>query len=129
MTKDTKDRIFKGRQYRQQIMDKLSVEASMAETFKPGDDKEGYLKALEDNVDKLKSMIDDMKEKSINLQQDVKAEFEKETNKLQHHYDEAKSRLNDIRQSGGDAWKELHEGALNAWRDMASGIKSAISKF
>jgi predicted nucleic acid-binding Zn-ribbon protein len=110
-------------------MDKLSVETSTVETFKPGKDKDNYLKNLEDNLDKLKSMIDDMKEKSINLENDVKTEFEQETEKLQHRYDEAKSRLNDIRQSGGGAWTELHNGVLNAWRDLTKGIKSAISKF
>jgi hypothetical protein len=66
MTAETKDRAFKGRQYRQQIMDKLSVETSTAETFKPGNDKDNYLKILDENLEKLKSMIDDMKEKSIN---------------------------------------------------------------
>lgn len=129
MTTETKDRAFKGRQYRQQIMDKLSIETSTAETFKPGKDKDNYLKTLEDNLDKLKSMIDDMKEKSINLEKDVKTEFEKETKKIQLRYDEAKSRLNDIRQSGEEAWTELHAGVLNAWRDLTKGMKSAISKF
>lgn len=129
MTTETKDRAFKGRQYRQQIMDKLSIETSTTETFIPGNDKSHYLKILEENLEKLKSMIDDMKEKSINLEKDVKTEFEQETKKIQIRYDKAKSRLNDIRQSGEEAWAELHEGTLNAWRDLAKGIKSAISKF
>ena len=129
MTTGTKDSAFKARQYRQQIMDKLSVETSTSETFKPGNDKSHYLKILDENLEKLKSMIDDMKEKSINLEKDVKTEFEQETKKIQLRYDDAKSRLNDIRQSGEEAWTELHGGVLTAWRDLTKGIKSAISKF
>ncbi|MDA3834810.1 MAG: hypothetical protein PF495_15600, partial [Spirochaetales bacterium] len=108
MTTETKDNAFKGRQYRQQIMDKLAVETSITETFKPRNDKKYYIKILDENLDKLKSMIDDMSEKSVHLEKDEKAEFEKETKKLQLRYDEAKSRLNDVRQSGEEAWAELH---------------------
>jgi len=129
MTTGTKDPLTERREYGQEIMDRLVAETSTVETFKPFNNKDDFLRALENKLEKLKSIIDDMAKNSRNLEKNVKAEFEKENKKLRQRYEEARSRLNDIRQCGEDAWKELYDGALNAWQDLADGIKNAVSKF
>jgi len=129
MTTEKKDRVIEAKEYRQNMMDKLEVETSAAETFKPVNDKDTYIQTLEQKINKLKSMIDDMTEKSKNLEKDVRTEFEKESEKLNQRYRQAKVRLDEIRQSSGNAWKELHDSSLDAWRDLADGVKNAVSKF
>lgn len=129
MTTRTKDPFAERQEYGQQIMDRLVAETSTVETSKPFSCKDDFLRILENKLEKLKSIIDDMSENSRNLENNVKAEFERENKKLHQRYEKVRSRLNDIRQSGEDAWKELHDGALNAWQDLAEGIKNAVGKF
>jgi predicted nucleic acid-binding Zn-ribbon protein len=129
MTIKTNDRVFEGNQYGQEIMDRMFEETSTVETFKPGINKDKYIQELDIKIEQLETMINDMKDKSKNLENGVRAEFEKDIKKVQLSYDEAKSKINEIRQSGEEAWQELHEGVINAWKDLADGVKSAITKF
>ncbi|MDA3895943.1 MAG: hypothetical protein PF482_07340, partial [Desulfobacteraceae bacterium] len=110
-------------------MDRMFEETSTVETFKPGINKDKYIQELDIKIEQLETMINDMKDKSKNLENGVRAEFEKDIKKVQLSYDEAKSKINEIRQSGEEAWQELHEGVINAWKDLADGVKSAITKF
>lgn len=59
MKAKTTDRVMEGKQYRQHMMDKLSIETSEADTCIPADDnKDLYVHKLENKVEWLKSMID-----------------------------------------------------------------------
>ena len=131
MTTKNTDQIMEAKEYRQQMMDKLSLETSEADTCKPTDDdnKDLYVEKLESKVEQLKAMIDDMVDRSKSLEIGVKKEFEKEEERLTKRYQEAKSRLDEIRQSSGQAWKELQNSSFKAWKDLAFGVKEAISKF
>lgn len=130
MTKNTTDRVMEGNEYRQQMMDKLSIETSEADTCRPvGDNKDLYVHKLENKVERLKSMIDDMVARSKSLESSLRKEFEEEEQRLAKHYREAKLRLDEVRKSSGDAWRELHDSSFQAWQDLALGVKKAISKF
>ncbi len=126
---ESKDRVNESKKFRQQMMDKLEVEESAAETIKPEENKEKYVQAMEERVAKLKVMTDEMKEKSKNLSQEAKAELDKETERLVHLYAEAKSKLHDVRQSGSDSWKKLRDSTSHAWNELADGVKKAVNKF
>jgi len=126
---EEKDRVNESKEFRQQMMDKLEVEESAAETIKPEEDKEKYVQAMEERVAKLKVMTDEMKKKSKNLGQEARAEFDKETERLAKLYAEAKSKLNDVRESGSDTWTKLRDSSSNAWKELANGVKNAVNKF
>jgi len=38
-------------------------------------------------------------------------------------------RMNNIRQTSGEAWEELGKGTSSALEDFIKGIKNAVSKF
>ncbi len=48
---------------------------------------------------------------------------------IEDRYRTLKERMNNVRQAGGDAWKELGKGTSSALEDFTAGIKNAVSKF
>ncbi|MFO7559334.1 MAG: hypothetical protein R6X10_10930 [Desulfobacterales bacterium] len=127
MATDQKDRVYEVKAYRQYLMDKLRVETSSVETFEPEKNEDAYIRKLEDKIERLKSMIDEMDEKSKELAFDMRDGFDKERNTLLKKYSAAKSILNDIQKFTGDAYKELNAGAVKAYQDLANSVENAIS--
>lgn len=126
---EEKDRVKEGKEFRQGMMDRLEYEYSAAETIKPEDDKQKYIQAMEERLAKLKVMTDELKEKSKKVSKEARAEFETEIEKLKNLQADARSRLDDVRQSGGDAWQKLRDSSMKAWKELANGVKQAVGKF
>ncbi len=126
---EEKDRVNEGKKFRQSMMDKLEVEYSAVETIKPEEDKKKYIQAMEERLAKLKVMTDEMKEKSKNVSKEARAEFDREIEKLKDLQADARSRLNDVRESGSGAWQKLRDSSMNAWKELADGVKKAVGKF
>lgn len=126
---EEKDRVNEGKKFRQSMMDKLEVEYSAVETIKPEKDKKKYIQAMEERLAKLKVMTDEMKEKSKNVSKEARAEFDREIEKLKDLQADARSRLNDVRESGSGAWQKLRDSSMNAWKELADGVKKAVGKF
>lgn len=129
MTNQKTDQIFKRQEYHQSLMDKMSIEASSVETYRPEGDKDLYADKLEKKMKNLKFIIDDMTEKSKHLEKRIRSEFNKDRNKIENRYLEIKDRINSIRSTGNDAWKELGKGTSKAFGDFTDGIKKAVEKF
>lgn len=127
MATDQKNRVYEVKSYRQYLMDKLRVETSSVETFESEKNRDAYIRKLEDKIERLKSMIDEMDEKSKELAFDMREGFDKEKNTLLKKYSASKSVLNDIQKSTGDACKELNAGAVKAYQDLANSVENAIS--
>ena len=129
MTNQTKDLISERQEYYQSLMDKLSIESSSAETNRPDSDKDLYIEKLEKQVDSLKSLVDDMTEKSKNMEKEARKEFNEELQKIDGYYNTLRARFGKIRQSGGEAWTELETATSSAFEEFTKGVKNAISKF
>lgn len=129
MTKKTADLTLDRQKYHQNIMDKISIESSSVDTCRPAGEKELYVEKLEQQVESLKSIIDDMTKKSKYLESEIRGEFNKDRNRIESGYQQIIERIGDVRKSGGDAWKELGKGTSNALQDFRDGIKHAIEKF
>ncbi len=129
MTTETKDRVTEVKEYRQRMMDKLNMDTSTVETYVNEKDKNTYIAKLESKVDEMKSQLDQLTDKSKDLEKDVRAEFEKEKANLERRRIALKTKLDEVRNSGEEAWKDFHEGVVSAWNDLTDGFKNALSKF
>jgi glucuronate isomerase len=98
MTNQKIDQIFEGQEYHRSLMDKKSIEPSFVDTCRPEGKKTLYIEKLEQRVKILKSIVEDMTENSKNLEKKFKVEEE--------YYRALKKRMNNIRQAGGEVWKE-----------------------
>jgi len=129
MTNQKTDQIFERQEYHQSLMDKMSIESSSVDTCQPEGEKTLYIGKLEQRVKSLKSIVEDMTEKSKNLEKKYRVEFEEDRKMIEDRYRILKERVNNVRQAGGDAWKELGKGTSSALENFTEGIKNAVSKF
>ncbi len=129
MTNQKTDPIFERQEYHQSLMDKMRMESSSVDTCRPEGEKTLYIEKLEQRVKALKSIAEDMTEKSKNLGKKFRVEFEEDRKRIEEYYRTLKERMNNIRQAGGEGWKELGKGTSSALEDFTKGIKNAVSKF
>ncbi len=129
MTNQKTDPIFERQEYHQSLMDKMRIESSSVDTCRPEGEKTLYIEKLEQRVKALKSIAEDMTEKSKNLGKKFRLEFEEDRKMIEEYYRTLKERMNNIRQAGGEGWKELGKGTSSALEDFTKGIKNAVSKF
>jgi predicted RNase H-like nuclease (RuvC/YqgF family) len=129
MTSQKADQIFERQEYHQSLMDKMSIESSSVDTCRPEGEKTLYIEKLEQRIKSLKSIVEDMTEKSKNLEKRFRTDFEEDRKVIEDRYRTLKERMNIVRQAGGDAWKELGKGTSSALEDFTAGIKNAVSKF
>jgi uncharacterized phage infection (PIP) family protein YhgE len=129
MTNLKADQIFERQEYHQSLMDKMSIEFSSVDTCRPEGDKTLYIEKLEQQIKSLKSIMEDMTEKSKNLEKGFRAKFEEDRKVIEERYRTLNKRMNNIRQASGEAWKELGKGTSSALADFTEGIKNAVSKF
>ncbi len=129
MTNQETDQIFERQKYHQSLMDKMSIESSSVDTCRPEGEKTLYIEKLEQRVKTLKSIVEDMTEKSKNLEKKYRVEFEEDRKMIEEYYRTLKERMNSVRQAGGEAWKELGKGSSRALENFTEGIKNAVSRF
>ena len=129
MTNQKTDPIFERQEYHQSLMDKMRMESSSVDTCRPEGEKTLYIEKLEQRVKALKSIAEDMTVKSKNLGKKFRVEFEEDRKRIEEYYRTLKERMNNIRQAGGEGWKELGKGTSSALEDFTKGIKNAVSKF
>jgi uncharacterized phage infection (PIP) family protein YhgE len=129
MTNLKADQIFERQEYHQSLMDKMSIEFSSVDTCRPEGDKTLYIEKLEQQIKSLKSIMEDMTEKSKNLEKGFRTKFEEDRKVIEERYRTLNKRINNIRQASGEAWKELGKGTSSALADFTEGIKNAVSKF
>ena len=129
MTNPKTDQIFERQEYHQSLMDKISIESSSADTCRPEGEKTLYIEKLEQQIKSLKSIVEDMTEKSKNLEKDFRVEFEADRKVIEDRYRTLKERVNKVRQASGEAWKELGKGTSSALESFTAGIKNAVSRF
>jgi len=129
MTNQKTDPIFERQEYHQSLMNKMKIESSSVDTCRPEGEKTLYIEKLEQRVKTLKSIAEDMTEKSKNLGKKFRVEFEEDRKMIEEYYRTLKERMNNIRQTSGEAWKELGKGTSSALEDFIKGIKNAVSKF
>ncbi|MBU0995925.1 MAG: hypothetical protein KJ737_25805 [Proteobacteria bacterium] len=129
MTNQKADQIFERQEYHQSLMNKMSIESSSVDTCRPEGEKTLYIEKLEQRIKSLKSIVEDMTEKSKNLEKKFRTDFEEDRKVIEDRYHTLKERVNNVRQAGGDAWKELGKGTSSALEDFTAGIKNAVSKF
>ena len=129
MTSQKADQIFERQEYHQSLMDKMSIESSSVDTCRPEGEKTLYIEKLEQRIKSLKSIVEDMTEKSKNLGKRFRTNFEEDRKVIEDRYRTLKERVNNVRQASGGAWKELGKGTSSALEDFTAGIKNAVSKF
>ena len=100
MNSENKDRVLEAKQYRQLILDKLSIETSNPETLFPEEENESlFVDKMDAKIKALKSIMDDMVLSGRNFEKKMRDDFDTKIDQLNKRYHNAKTALSEIRDS------------------------------
>jgi hypothetical protein len=67
--------------------------------------------------------------KADKAEAEMKIEYYKTIEALQGKQDAAKTKLQELRAAGDDAWDDLKSGSENVWAEVKTAFQSATSRF
>ena len=91
--------------------------------------KEAYEKKLKSQLDEWSAEIDKLKAKADSAEADAQLKYHEEIEALRTMQENAKNKLNELKEAGDSAWEDLSAGIGSAWSSMSDAIKSATSRF
>ena len=91
--------------------------------------RKAYEEKLEAQLREWSAQIALFKARADKGKAEVKIEYNKTIETLQHKQDEARTKLHDLKTSGDEAWEDVKTGAEKAWAEVKTAFNSAASKF
>jgi len=93
------------------------------------DKRKAYEEKLDAQLKEWSAQIALLKAKADNAKADAKIEYYKTIEALQRKQNEAKTKLQELKTAGDEAWEDLKTGAEKAWAEVKTAFHDAISKF
>lgn len=91
--------------------------------------KEAYEKKLKGRLLEWRSDIEKLKAKAEQAEGDTQLAYYKKIEDLRTQQEDARDKLDDLRDAGDDAWEDLRAGVDKAWDDLGDAMSKAISRF
>ena len=91
--------------------------------------RDEYVRKMHSMLDKWNAEIDVLSAKAERAETEARGEFDKQIAALRVKQDEARAKLETLRNAGEDAWKDFQAGIEMAWDAMHEAIESAKSRF
>lgn len=92
------------------------------------DKRQAYEEQLAAELQEWNAQITLLKAKAETAKANVKVEYYKTLERLQHQRDEAHANLQKLRDAGDEAWEEIKIGAEKAWAEIKTTFHEAVSK-
>ena len=93
------------------------------------DKRRAYEEKLEAQMKEWNAQIDLLKAKADTAKAEAKVEYYARIEALQQKQDMARTKLQELRAAGDEAWEDLKAGVENAWDEVKSAFHDAASKF
>jgi multidrug resistance efflux pump len=91
--------------------------------------RKAYEEKLDAQLKEWSAQIALFKARADKAKAEVKIEYYKTIEALQHRQDEAGKKLHELKTAGDEAWEDLKTGAEKAWAEVKATFHSAASKF
>ena len=91
--------------------------------------RKAYEEKLAAQLEEWNAQLALFKAKADKATAEAKIEYYEITEALQHKHDEARTKLQELKAAGDEAWEDLKAGAENAWIEVKTAFHSAASKF
>ena len=91
--------------------------------------RKAYEEKLDAQLKEWKAQIALLKARADKGKAEVKIEYYKTIEALQHKQDEAGKKLHQLKTAGDEAWEGLKTGAEKAWDEIKAAFHDAASKF
>jgi hypothetical protein len=93
------------------------------------DKRKAYEERLDAQLEEWNAEIALLKARADKAKAEVKIEYYKTIEALQHKQGEARTKLLELKNAGDEAWEDLKSGAEKAWDEVKAAFQSAVSKF
>ena len=93
------------------------------------DKRKAYEEKLDAQLKEWSAQIALLKVKADKAKADVKIDYYKTIDTLQRKQDEARTKLQELKAAGDEAWKDLKTGAEKAWSEVKTAYHDATSRF
>ena len=93
------------------------------------DKRKAYEEKLDAQLREWSAQTALLKAKADKAKADVKIDYYKTIEALQHKQDEAKTKLQELKTAGDEAWEAVKAGSEKAWAEVKTAYHDAASKF
>jgi hypothetical protein len=93
------------------------------------DKRNAYEEKIDAQLEEWNAQIALLKAKADKGKAEVKIEYYKTIEALQHRQDEARTKLHELKTAGDEAWEDIKTGAEKAWDEVKTAFNIAASKF
>ena len=93
------------------------------------DKRKAYEEKLDAQLEEWSAQISLLRAKADKARAEVKIEYYKTIEALQHRQDEAETKLQELKTAGDDAWDDIKTGAEKAWDEVKTAYHHASSRF
>jgi hypothetical protein len=93
------------------------------------DKRKAYEERFDAQLKEWSAQIALLKAKADTARAEAKIEYYKTIETLQGKQDEARTKLQELRAAGDDAWEDLKTGAEKIWADVKTAFQSSVSRF
>ncbi len=93
------------------------------------DKRKAYEEKLDAQLKEWSAQISLLKAKADNAKADAKIEYYKTIDALQGKQKEAKTKLQELKTAGDEAWEDLKTGAEKVWAEVKTAYHDASSRF
>ena len=91
--------------------------------------KAEFQEKLEARLKTLDAEIEKLREKGSNLKDEAKVNWERKMADLETKREIARTKLAEVRDSSGEAWKDVQKGAQAAWDDLDKAFQDAAKEY
>lgn len=92
-------------------------------------ERKAYEQKIEAQIDELGARMELLRAKANQATADAKIKITERLGELRTQQAETERKLQNVREAGEDAWKELRSGMDDALKSLQNGVEQAISKF
>lgn len=91
--------------------------------------KEEFQKDLEAKLAKLEIEVAKLREKGVELKDDVKVNWDQKMAGLETKQKSVRAKLAEVENATAEAWQDVQKGAQSAWEDLDKAIRDAAKEF
>jgi predicted ATP-binding protein involved in virulence len=93
------------------------------------DKRKAYEEKLDTQLKEWDAEIALLKAKAENAKSDAKIDYYKTIETFEHKQDKAKTKFQELKTSGDEAWEAVKGGMEKTWAEVKAAYHDAVSKF
>jgi hypothetical protein len=91
--------------------------------------RDAYRRKAEAKLEEKKAEIDKARAQLKGATADARIDAERELGALEQKYEDAKQKIESLKDASEEAWEDLTKGIEDAWDDLTRSVRTMISRF